>query len=733
MNVLIVGGYNVFVSQLIEKFNKEGWEVYQLTGSRHAQRRHPYVFEQYDFPYGSESIKEIVDSAAPDLVVFSGAYDSGMTVKNTRREYMDYMSGLVNVLMASKMLDVPKFVYISSHEVYEESYNNLITEEEPPTPVTTRGMLITQGEQLVVRYGETTDMDTIVLRLDHMYWLPRNRKEIGEVHGELCFSALKNQSVSASAKKIFSSVYITDAIFAIYEIIKKENHNYRIYNITTSEEENELNIANIIKEFSVRNIKIKDNTIGLTQRNIMSNQRLREEFELETRFSYQERVRHIMEYMDKNRSDFLKRDERNGNWIQRMFRRFEKLFFTLIPFVENGFVFLLVFLLNNRTADSEYFRRLDVFLLYVVLFAVFFGKRQAILSAFLSAIGFIFRQSYYRTGVEVLVDYNIYVWMAQLFIVGMAVGHLRDSLTIVREDKDEEIKFLSGQLDDIYDINGSNLKVKNILEDHIISYEDSLGVLENLTENLEHLHAGEAVFQAADILSTVLETKDVAIYKISNADYCRLLVATTDEAKALGKSLKYTECKELKDSMDRNEVFVNRNLQAQWPVLAYALRRGETPEYILMVWGLPFEKMSLHQLNLLKVLGNMIQNAIVRSDTFLEAVSEKRYLSGTDILNKEAFLESLEMSREISEKEYGVSTLLCVQSAGPVDKLLEASDQLNHYDNILEKGLRETDVVGIGEDGYLYILLSNSNEKEAQIVIERFARQGIVCSLEESI
>ena len=34
MNVLIVGGHNVFVSQLIEKFNKEGWEVYLLTGSR---------------------------------------------------------------------------------------------------------------------------------------------------------------------------------------------------------------------------------------------------------------------------------------------------------------------------------------------------------------------------------------------------------------------------------------------------------------------------------------------------------------------------------------------------------------------------------------------------------------------------------------------------------------------------------------------------------------------------
>ena len=65
MNVLIVGGYGIFTSQLIEKFNKEGWEVYLLTGSKNPTRRHPYVFEQYDFTYDTDSIKEIIDSAAP--------------------------------------------------------------------------------------------------------------------------------------------------------------------------------------------------------------------------------------------------------------------------------------------------------------------------------------------------------------------------------------------------------------------------------------------------------------------------------------------------------------------------------------------------------------------------------------------------------------------------------------------------------------------------------------------
>lgn len=729
MKVLIAGGYNVFVSQLIEKFHKEGWEVYLLTGSKKPSRRHAYVFEQYDFSYNSDSIKEIIDSASPDLVVFAGAYDSNFSAKCTRQESMYYMSGLVNILMASQMLRVSSFVYISSHEVYEESYSAPVDEEQPASPVSTRGLLISQGEELVQRYGGTTDMDTLILRLDHLYWVPRNRAEVSELHAQMCLDALRRQEVPASSKNIFSSIFISDAVYAAYEIINRGEHEHMIYNITTGEEENELEIAQIIRESAGDQVVIKDNTFDPVQRNVMSGQRVREEFGVEPRHSYKERVAHIMQYMKINQREFLLREEREETWFEKLQRRFERTAMALLPFLENGIVFLFVFLLNNRTADSEYFRRLDVFLLYVVLFAVFYGKRQAILAAFLASLGFIFRQSYYRTGVEVLVDYNIYIWMAQLFIVGMAVGHLRDSIKMITDDKDEQIEFLTGQLDDIYDINNSNLKVKNILEDHIIAYEDSLGVLQNLTQSLEKLNPGEALYEAVGVLSQVMETKDVAIYKVSNGDYCRLLVATTEDARGLGKSLKYSAQEDLAKSLAGREVFVNRAMEPKLPVMAYGLYHAESLEYIVMVWNLSFEKMSLHQMNLLKVVGNMIQNAIARSDVYLEALSEKRYVNNTAILNEEAFSERLQTDKELSDKDYAKSTLLCVQSAGPAQELLQDTDELEDLSDTLVKNLRETDTVGIGEDGYFYILLSNSSDQDAQIVIRRFADHGIQCSL----
>lgn len=210
---------------------------------------------------------------------------------------------------------------------------------------------------------------------------------MGEIHAKLCLYALRDRKIPASEKHIFSSVYISDAVFAVYEVSGRPEHQHRIYQITNGEEENEIRVAQIIQAVSARSVTIRDNTVGLTRKNIMSGQRLREEFGLGTRFSYEERVRSIMEYMDRNRNDFLRREEREGSWLQRMFRRFEKVIFALIPFIENLVVFLFVFMLNNRTADSDYFRRVDVFLLYVVLFAVFYGKRQAIVAAFLSTAG----------------------------------------------------------------------------------------------------------------------------------------------------------------------------------------------------------------------------------------------------------------------------------------------------------------------------------------------------------
>ena len=75
---------------------------------------------------------------------------------------------------------------------------------------------------------------------------------------------------------------------------------------------------------------------------------------------------------------------------------------------------------------------------------------------------------YHRTGFEVALDYNTYVWIAQLMILGLSVGYLRDQLSSMKADKADEITYLNNRLKDIEEINAINTRLKNDLETQVV-------------------------------------------------------------------------------------------------------------------------------------------------------------------------------------------------------------------------------------------------------------------------
>lgn len=100
-------------------------------------------------------------------------------------------------------------------------------------------------------------------------------------------------------------------------------------------------------------------------------------------------------------------------------------------------------------------------------------QQQASFSAVCAVAGYIFRQMYHRSGFEVVLDYNTYVWIAQLFIVGLIVGYLRDQIRAMKMESKEMEEYLSGQIQDIKDINSTNVRVKEVMEQQLIDQKDS--------------------------------------------------------------------------------------------------------------------------------------------------------------------------------------------------------------------------------------------------------------------
>ena len=276
----------------------------------------------------------------------------------------------------------------------------------------------------------------------------------------------------------------------------------------------------------------------------------------------------------KHHSDtFLRiQDDRKGAGILQSIRQIFRL---LVPYIENMICFIPFFMLNNRAVNSTYFSKLDFYLLYVLLFAIVYGQQQAIFSALLAIAGYCFRQMYDKTGFEVLMDYSTYVWMAQLFIVGMSVGYMKDQIRYIRDQDDEQIHYLNGQLGDIADINDSNVRMKHTFERQIVNQKDSLGKIYEITSQLDQREPEEVLFYAVQVLSRLMETQDAAIYTVANRDYARLFSFTSPTAKRLGKSIRYSDMEDMVTELRDHRVYINKTMDNRYPLMAYAIYSEE--------------------------------------------------------------------------------------------------------------------------------------------------------------
>ena len=116
MNVLLAGGHSFLMDAMIDKLNKENHRIFVLSGNKYTKTRFKKVFEQYDFDYAADSIREVVESAHPDACVFFGAFDTNYGNDTGQRDSVAYTAGLINILMALSSIHKPvRFVYLS-HE-----------------------------------------------------------------------------------------------------------------------------------------------------------------------------------------------------------------------------------------------------------------------------------------------------------------------------------------------------------------------------------------------------------------------------------------------------------------------------------------------------------------------------------------------------------------------------------------------------------------------------------------
>ena len=741
MNILLIGGANSLINSLINKLNKEGHRVCLLTGSSYKKDGYAKVFETYNFSYSSASLCDVFESISPDVTLYLGAYDSNYRWENAERESVTFTSCLVNILMAYSTVKRGRFLFLSSEEVYGEGHSEAVEEQEPTNPQTLRGMALAQGEELCDNYRRTRDLDIVIARLDHLYSIPQTLKDVDNDCAKMCLDALTSGVIAINPRDRAAFLYEADAVEYIYRLVAGAEHRESLYHISPSVSVSYLELARMVQRYMSRDKRPRtdesedselqfieldetdsdEGDIKIVRRNepdnccVLSNKLYNSEFGMARFANLENNIRKIAAHMKRNREVFLMNEDTKPSLWSRIRKKVGWLIQALIPFAENLVCFIPFFMLNNRAVDSRYFANMDFYLLYVLLFAIVYGQQQATISAFFATAGYVFRQMYNRTGFEVMLDYNTYVWVAQLFILGLVVGYMRDQIRVMRSEAKEHSEFLTSQLNDIQDINKSNVRVKDALEVQIVNQNGSIGKLYNITAQLDQYTPEEVLFYAAAMLSQLMESKDVAIYSVANGGYARLSASTSDKARHLGNSIRYGEMEDMYNVIAQHKVYINRTMDDRYPLMANALFEEDKMQLILMVWGISWEHMTLGQANLLTVVSYLIQNAVLRANRYLEALENQRYVKGTKVMETGAFSGLVHAYMEAQKKDLTVCTLLRVSvDSGHRDEAGQA----------LAAKLRQSDYIGTMKDGCLYALLSNTNSSDARIVMERFEQVG---------
>ncbi|MBP5282095.1 MAG: NAD-dependent epimerase/dehydratase family protein [Lachnospiraceae bacterium] len=754
MDILLIGSTGSLMRKMVEKLHKEGHRIFVLTEEGRETFFNRRVFETYRFSYDNACIREVFVSVKPQVTLFLGAYDKAFPWKTGMNTAIKFSSSLLNLLMSFAALRQGRFIYLSSQEALQGFEATDDDEVARSNQSTEKAQCIAMGEKTCLDYGKMTMGDVMVLRLGNLYGIPEDATELDNVCAQACMDALDLGEIKLSpgksvnvrrakpvmelqeedfevlgGEKQYGLLHLMDGIEFIYKMMTVQSHKSDIYQYAGKTLITQKEMAQLIAT-GMTNAQageagpvIIDGLQDSETVMILDGSDPDEEFGLTEMNPPQKALPALAEYIKKHAGRFSRLQDRQESAWEAFVRKVKEMLRAAVPFIENLIVFIPFFMLNNRATDHEYFKHLDFYLLYVLLFAIVHGQQQAIFSCLLAIAGYVFRQMYYRSGFDVLLDYSTYVWMAQLLILGLVVGYMKDKLRAIREENTNEVNFLTRQLADMSDINGSNVRVKDVLSDQLVNQNDSIGKIYEITSSLDQYEPEEVLFYAADVVAKIMHCKDVAIYSVADEEYARLVSSTSDKARSLGNSVHYKKMEQMYETLCQKKVYINKNMAEEYPLMANAIFGGEQMQIIVMVWGISWERMTLGQANVLAITSYLIQNAVLRADKYLEVLRSQRYVGNTHIMEAEAYMQLVSAFRRAREKGFTKCTLM--------DLYIGEVSSLEELDVKLDQLLRNTDYVGLLPEGRIQVLLANSGPKEAEFAVRRIREAGIECSIEE--
>ena len=623
-----------------------------------------------------------------------------------QNEYYDELQDLEYSLRLCSEHNISKFVYISSTSVYAglDSFN----ENTEPIPVDGKGVVLSACEKLCEFYRLKHAMSVIILHTPSLF----GYGETVSVAGSILSSAVKNASVRINARENQVCEFLSQEDLSEFfmRLLDDWTEEYPVINLPGASSITFGQMAQDIKT-SIPSLRVSYTGLSAHIANPAVSNIARREYDWVPVYNISEEIPRIISVLRGTEDN----DDRSLiNKISDFFKRHK----FIIRLAELLLGFFVMELLNYWTRTSVQFQYIDFRLLYVVVLGSVHGLKTGLGAALLACVSCL--MGYMSNGVDWLtIAYNIDNWLpfACYVIVGAIVGYTKDKLTndivFVKEEKSVlEEKYIF--LNELYSI---ALQNKGQFKNQIMSYRDSFGRIFEVTRKLNNTLPDAVFKEALSAMEDILENNTICIYSLDKyMHYGRLIVCSKKISAATTKSINLDNYGYMMKEFRDGEVWSNVQRLMGYPEYAAPIFRDGTMVALITIQKTKYEQMAMYYENLIKVLCGLIQVSLLRALEYNEHLDSEIYLPGTRIMNKEHFREVLELKVEMEEENVSEYSLLHINSS--INDKAELS-------NLIMSTLRTTDILGEGEDGELYIILSQTNSENAQFVIKRLMDAGI--------
>lgn len=698
--------------------HKEDHQIFVVTGSESKTTIKPnIVFQEYNFPHSSPNIAYIMENVEPEVIILTGALDNP-------REISDYLAGVTNVVHDLKNPKLKQVIYLSSLSVFSGNTESVIDENVLPSPMEDWEKALVMGEQICLEYDHHRKFKVNILRFTPVYGTYNDDYVGDNILTKISKQIMRNEEIQIDSNKTHMLLYLDDAVDALYKVMGTRSEEDQIYHIGPdrrspySEEEIMIIFDKKVKhnrpiQLVKNNQEVLDQEYNLEKIGQLGfNEKHRIKNKLDSLYKTIEKSEDQKESVEKERISIL----------SRIFKIDGEIKNRILPYIENLLFFIVLNIFLYFTQSMSIHEVIDFYLLYVIVVGIIYGYEQTIFTVILSVIAKRYITFSWDVRVLALPDYFTYMWILQLFSIGVLVGYIKEQYKIKRSEMTDENAYLKEQINDIKDINQSNKAIKDLYEERLLNYKDSFGRIYEIVSELDETEPKGIMFKAVGVIEKVMSTKDVSIY-ISGGDsgFFRLVASSSKKAKALKNSMKIADHVAFFEKLEKKQIYINTKIDPNYPMMAQGIYKGDQLESIIMVWSLPFGSNNLYQMNVFGITCKLIESSFNTAYEYMANIKELNHLQYENVLNKESFDKVLEVY------EYG-------HQEGIVDFHISCAKRNENmseeeFVGILRGNIRDTDYIGMDSSHTMRVLLTNTSEKDSAYVIDRLEKDGI--SVEE--